>query len=126
MVPLKAIMKQLYRAATSNPWRPGHQRVSEPLPIGVTSGLHHARIQRSLERAARKTSSRAIKPLRRLFRNQGAVNDSIIEALFHLSAQTQELVEEIDELQKRVGAFEKHLRQLPSEAPDPRSTPSAE
>jgi len=50
-----------------------------------------------------------MKPLRRLLRNQGAVNDSLIDALFHLSAQTQEMVEEIRDLRTQLAALQKQI-----------------
>jgi len=50
-----------------------------------------------------------MKPLRRLLRNQGAVNDSLIEAVFHLSAQTQEMVEEIRDLRMQLAALRKQI-----------------
>ena len=48
-----------------------------------------------------------IKPFRRLVRNQGAVNDSLINALFHLSAQTQKMIEEISYLRAQLDAVPK-------------------
>jgi hypothetical protein len=57
-----------------------------------------------------------MKPLRRLLRNQGAVNDSLIDALFHLSAQTQEMVEEIGDLQRQLAALQ---TQIPPARPGP-------
>jgi hypothetical protein len=50
-----------------------------------------------------------MKPLRRLLRNQGAVNDSLIEALFHLSAQTQEMIEEISDLRRQLAVLQKQI-----------------
>jgi hypothetical protein len=101
------IMKQIYDAASTDPWRPSHRVVTKPLPASLTSDAHISHVYNSLDRARRKSFVRAIKPLRRLLRNQGAVNDSLIDALFHLSAQTQEMVEEIRDLRRQLAALQK-------------------
>ena len=103
------IMKQIYDAASADPWRPSHRIVTRPLPASLTSDAHLPHVYDSLERARRKSFVRAMKPLRRLLRNQGAVNDSLIDALFHLSAQTQEMVEEIMDLRKQLAALQKQI-----------------
>lgn len=58
----------------------------------------HSLIQTSLGRAQQKHFVRSVKPLRRILRNQGAVNDSLIEAVHQLALQNQELIEEMSEL----------------------------
>jgi hypothetical protein len=108
-VPPREIMKQIYDAASTDPWRPSHRVVTRPLPTSLASDAHFSYVCDSLDRARRKTFVRAMKPLRRLLRNQGAVNDSLIEALFHLSAQTQEMVEEIRDLRMRLAALQKQI-----------------
>ena len=125
-VPLQEITKQLYEAASSDPWRPGPHPMTKKIPISLTSNFHSAQVQRSLDRAGRKSFVRAIKPLRRLLRNQGAVNDSLIEALFHLSALTQQMIEEIGELQGRLSALEAQIRQVQPEQRGANTTPVAE
>lgn len=55
-------------------------------------------IQTSLGRAQQKQFVKSMKPLRRIFRNQGAVNDSLIEAVHQLALQNQDLIEEMGEL----------------------------
>jgi hypothetical protein len=109
-------MKQIYDAAGTDPWRPSHRVVTRPLPASLTSDAHLSHVYDSLDRARRKSFVRTIKPLRRLLRNQGAVNDSLIDALFHLSAQTQEMVEEIKDLRKQLTALQK---QVPPARPGP-------
>ena len=69
---------------------------------------HAGHAQHDLERARRKSFVRAIKPLRRLRRNQEAVNDSLIEAGFHLAAQ----VNELPKLQQRIAELEDSLANL--------------
>lgn len=109
-VPLQEIMEQLYNAATSSPRGPG-------------PSFHSIQIYNSLNRASRKSFVRAVKPLRRLLRNQGAVNDSLIEALHHLSAQTQEMIEEMSELQRRVSTLQTQIRLLCAEPGGTSATP---
>ena len=108
-VPPQEIMKQIYDAASTDPWRPNHRVVTRPLPASLTSDPHLPHVYDSLDRARRKSFVRAMKPLRRLLRNQGAVNDSLIEALFHLSAQTQEMVEEIRDLRMQLAALQRQI-----------------
>ena len=63
---------------------------------------------------------KAVKPLRRIVRNQGAVNDSLIEAVHHLAAQNQEMSEDIQTLRDLVGQLRAQLR------PDSRRTKAAD
>jgi hypothetical protein len=102
-------MKQIYEAASTDPWRPSYRAVTRPLPASLTSEAHFSHVYDSLDRARRKSFVRAMKPLRRLLRNQGAVNDSLIDALFHLSAQTQEMIAEIRDLKKQLAALQKQI-----------------
>ena len=102
-------MKQIYDAASTDPWRPSHRVVRRSLPTSLASDAHFSCVYDSLDRARRKSFVRAMKPLRRLLRNQGAVNDSLIEAVFHLSAQTQEMVEEIRDLRMQLAALRKQI-----------------
>jgi hypothetical protein len=112
-VPLPEIIKELYNAATSSPRGPG-------------PGFHSIHIYNSLNRASQKSFVRAVKPLRRLLRNQGAVNDSLIEALYHLSAQTQEMIEEMSEVRRRVSTLQTQIRLLSPEPGGTDATPAAE
>ena len=71
---------------------------------------HAAHVQDALHRALRKSVVNAIKPLRRLRRNQGAINDSLLEAGFHLADQLNELQTqteaELPKLQQRIAELE--------------------
>ncbi len=78
------------------------------------SDFHVARIQSALQRARTKTFVRMIKPFRGMFRNQGAVNDSLIEAVQHLSAQNQELIDQMEELRELVASLRSQLRRTPA------------
>jgi len=102
---------ELYHAATSSPRGPGPT-------------FHSIHIYNSLNRASRKSFVRAAKPLRRLLRNQGAVNESLIDALYHLSAQTQEMIEEMSELQGRLSTLQTQIRLLRPEAGGAGPTPT--
>jgi len=119
-VPLPDIVRQLYEAATSDPWRPGRRPAGEGGDADRPLGAHGLRIHAALSRAQKKSFVRAIKPLRRLLRNQGAVNDSLVEALFHLHAQSDEMRASITTLEKRIFALEKEARRVnsgPSDTP---------
>jgi len=89
-------------AATSKSWRLGHQSGSIPASIAEIYDVHTELIQSSLDRARSKAFVRAIKPLRRMLRNQGAVNDSLIEAVYHLAAQNQKMMEQMRDLRRLV------------------------
>src|SRR5437870_928919 len=113
---LEEVVDQLYDAASSNQWRPGPHPRAKTIPLSLTSSSHTTHIQRALDRAAGKSFVPAIKPLRRLLRNQGAVNDSIIEAVYHLFAQNQQLIKEVTELQHSLARLERRVetRRKPS------------
>ena len=78
----------------------------------VTTHSHLGRIQASLHRARTKTFVRMVKPLRGLFRNQGAVNLALVDAVHHLSAQSEEMVAEIRDLRAQVTQMRAQLRAL--------------
>jgi hypothetical protein len=79
--------------------------------------LHETRIHSSLHRARTKTFVRMAKPFRRLFRNQGAVNDSLIEAVHHLAAQNEEMLQQIEDLKGVVNGLRNQLRRVPQHEP---------
>ncbi len=70
--------------------------------IAAIYDVHFEHIQSSLDRARSKAFVRAIKPFRRILRNQGAVNDSLIEAVHHLAAQNQKMIEQMSDLRRLV------------------------
>ncbi|MDQ2660034.1 MAG: hypothetical protein M3Y03_06405, partial [Verrucomicrobiota bacterium] len=72
--------------------------------------FHETRVQAALERARRKTFVGLPKPFRRLMRNQGAVNDSLLEALHHLALHNAELTQEVGELRDEMRNLGKKLR----------------
>jgi hypothetical protein len=105
----KEVMDRLYGAASSDGSRPGRHTTTKSYSTQPT--IRHAmQVDRALDRARRKSFVRTIKPLRRLMRNQGAVNDSLIEAAFHLSARVNELGADLTNLQRRINELESQLR----------------
>jgi hypothetical protein len=83
-------------------------------------------IDAALARAQKKTFIRTIKPLRRLIRDQGAVNDSLIEAVYHLNAQNKELLEQVENLGAVVSRLRRQLRRLRTDATGGASAPHRE
>ena len=125
-VPLADIMKELYQAASSDSERPDHNPSTKLLPINLKLSARVRAIQDSLNRAYRKSVVRAVKPFRRLLRNQGAVNDSMLQAMFELSAETQEMIEDMTELQLRLNALEAQVKQLRAKTGEPDAASKAE
>ena len=112
-VPEEQIATWICSAADSKSWRPGLNRPSNPVTIPVTDISHAARIQSSLDRARSKTFVKLVKPFRRLFRNQGAVNDSLIEAVYHLAVQNREMMEELSDLRRMMNDLRSQARRVP-------------
>ena len=108
---LEEISARIRDAAASESWRPGHHLGSVPVSLPETCDIHFSRIQASLHRASTKTFVRAIKPFRRILRNQGAVNDSLIEAVHHLAAQNQKMMEQMNKLRELVSKLRSETRQ---------------
>jgi len=109
-ISLEKISLWIRDAAVSKSWRPGHHFGPGPTSLPLACDLHFAAVQFSLTRARTKTFVRAIKPFRRILRNQGAVNDSLIEAVYHLAAKNQELVEQLNDLRDLVSDLRSELR----------------
>ncbi|HEX8678936.1 MAG TPA: hypothetical protein VF683_03185 [Chthoniobacterales bacterium] len=103
------IGKWVRDAATAKPWRPGHNLRDGPALAPQHRDHHLALVAAALNRARVKTYVRLVKPFRRLFRNQGAVNNGLIEAVYHLSRQTQEMMQEINHLRRTVASLRKQL-----------------
>jgi len=108
---LEKISLWIRDAAVSKSWRPGHHLGPAPTSLPVSCDARFVAIQFSLNRARTKAFVRAIKPFRRLLRNQGAVNDSLIEAVHHLAAKNQEMVEQMNNLRDLVSDLRSELRQ---------------
>ena len=109
-VPVEEISGWIQKAATADPGELAAGSFSAPATDG-----HSIRIQAAIARARKKTYVRVIKPLRGLFRNQGAVNDSLIEAVHHLNAQNQDLLEQVQDLRALVHRLRSQLRRIPAD-----------
>jgi hypothetical protein len=119
---LDEIAKWVRDAATENVAGAGQKLEATTASLGLESGQFHLTpVEAALNRARLKTRVRAPKPFRRLRRNQAAVNDSLIEAVHHLSIETQELKQEVNELRRVVG----HLRRQLAAANRPAERPTA-
>lgn len=96
-------------AARDEHWRPG--RFGPDSQIWKNDfDFQGTRVQTALERARRKTFVSLPKPFRRLMRNQGAVNDSLLEALHHLALQNAELSQELGGLRDELRNLRTELR----------------
>ena len=78
------------------------------------SGFSLGKAESEVRRAQAKTFVRAIKPLRRLLRNQGAVNDSMIIAVSELIDVTEKMARRVELLDVYFGALKKQVRQIDS------------
>ena len=103
------IAKWVRDAAAEDAWRPGHKLGIGAAAPSENRGFHFAIVEAALNRARLKTYVRGAKPFRRLRRNQSAVNDSLIEAVHHLTTQTQEMKQELNELRRVVGNLRRQL-----------------
>ena len=110
---VKEISKWIRLGATANGGQPECE-LKPGTPSSAPAGeLHAERIQFALHRAKLKTFVGLAKPFRRLRRNQGAVNDSLILAIHHLAAQNQDMAEELKELRGLIGSLQSQLRRTP-------------
>jgi hypothetical protein len=69
-------------------------------------------VEAALRRAQSKTYVRTIKMLRRCFRNQGAVNDSLIAAVCELIAVNRQMSDEVRLLYGWLAAAQREMKQL--------------
>lgn len=103
-VSLAEISERIRLAATTDGWSPGRQFSSSPASVPERNEFQAGRIQRALRRARWKTFVKKAKPFRRALRNQGAVNDNLIEAAYALALQQQELREEMQKIREALWA----------------------
>ena len=69
------------------------------------SGFDFEKVREALHRTRAKTWVRLIKPLRGLRRNQGAVNDSLIDAVDALLAVNKQMASELAALRREMAAL---------------------
>src|ERR1044072_9877128 len=67
-------------------------------PYGNHPGFDFKKARQALNRARAKTDVNTIKPLRRLRRNQGAVNEALIDSFSALVAVNKQMASEITAL----------------------------
>jgi hypothetical protein len=84
-------------------------------------GFDFKKTRDALNRARTKTDVRTIKPLQRLRRNQGAVNEGLIDSFSALIAVNKQMAAEISALSSEMAT----LRQLLAES-EARETPEQE
>ena len=89
------IAKWMRAAATQpRPEQPA-EHASTPSPFRRHPGFDFKSARQSLGRARAKNDIDTIKPLRRLRRNQGAINEALIDALSALIAVNKQMAGEI-------------------------------
>ena len=96
--------------------RPATAPASGRLNAGQTTRRHHPgfdfkKAREALNRARTKTDVHTIKPLQRLRRNQGAVNEGLIDSFSALIAVNKQMAAEISALSSEMAT----LRQLLAE-----------
>jgi hypothetical protein len=100
--------------------RPAVNQATSRAQIDLNSSRHHPgfdfkKAKQALNRARAKTDVNTIKPLRRLRRNQGAVNEALIDAFSALVAVNKQMASEITALSGEMATLRQGLAQ--SEAP---------
>lgn len=102
----------------------GPQAPLDVRPYRDHPGFDFRKIREALNRARAKTNVRTIKPLQRLRRNQGAVNEGLVDAFSALisvnkqmAAEIAALSTEITTLRQRLAGIEAHS--VSTEKPGP-------
>jgi hypothetical protein len=76
---------------------------------GGHPGFDFKKAKQALNRARTKTDVRTIKPLQRLRRNQGAVNEGLVDAFSALIAVNKQMAAEIAALSSDMSALRQRL-----------------
>jgi hypothetical protein len=108
--------------------REGAKQLSLTSSLGDLSPLHAVGVpcfdfkkaRQALQRARKKSSSRAIKPLRRLRTDQAAINESLADALSAVLAVNKAMASELTALGTELAQLRARLQ---ANDPDTRSTP---
>ena len=100
--------------------RPVSRQSAARAHLDLNSAPHHPgfdfkKAKQALNRARAKTDVNTIKPLRRLRRNQGAVNEALIDSFGALVAVNKQMASEITALSEEMATLRQQLAQ--SEAP---------
>jgi hypothetical protein len=107
--------------------RPASKPATTSAPVGFGSygnhpGFDFKKARQALNRARAKTDVNTIKPLRRLRRNQGAVNEALIDSFSALVAVNKQMASEIAALSADMAALRQRLAEseaLQDAASDP-------
>jgi hypothetical protein len=105
--------------------RPANRIAASGAPTGPRSyhahpGFDFKKAKQALNRARAKTEVNTIKPLRRLRRNQGAVNEGLIDSLSALMAVNKQMATEIAALSADMARLRHRLAE--NETPSSDST----
>jgi len=100
------ITKWMQAAATQpRPEQPGKRDALPPATFRHHPGFDFKSARQSLGRARAKNDIDTIKPLRRLRRNQGAINEALIDALSALIGVNKQMAAEIAGLSGELAAL---------------------
>jgi hypothetical protein len=96
--------------------RPASNPVAAKAGVGFGSygnhpGFDFKKARQALNRARAKTDVNTIKPLRRLRRNQGAVNEALIDSFSALVAVNKQMASEIAALSADIAALRQRLNE---------------
>ena len=99
------------RAAATQPRQKSAERGLEPTPSSFRRhpGFDFKNARQSLGRARTKNDIDTIKPLRRLRRNQGAINEALIDTLSALIAVNKQMAGEIAGLSGELATLRQQL-----------------
>ncbi len=81
-------------------------------------GFDFKKAKQALNRARSKTDVNTIKPLRRLRRNQGAVNEGLIDSFSALIAVNKQMATEITALSADLAALRQRLAEMETPSSD--------
>src|SRR3954447_21882876 len=106
------ITKWMRAAATQpRPDQPGERTPVSPATFRRHPGFDFKSARQSLSRARAKNDIDTIKPLRRLRRNQGAINEALVDALSALIGVNKQMAAEIAGLSGELAALRGRLAQ---------------
>lgn len=106
------ITKWMQTAATRpRPERAGERAPTPAIPFRHHPGFDFKSARQSLGRARTKNDIDTIKPLRRLRRNQGAINEALIDALSALIGVNKQMAAEIAGLSGELATLRGQLAQ---------------
>jgi hypothetical protein len=117
------IAKWMHAAASEPPREQGAERASvSPAAFRHHPGFDFKSARQSLGRARTKNDIDTIKPLRRLRRNQGAINEALIDALSALIAVNKQMAAEIAGLSGELATLRAQLAETESREASGRNT----